>query len=134
MLQVTQHLKLSKLGTVSLDGTKIQANASKHAAVSYGRAGEMIAQLELEVQELMTRAASGEPETKDVPEIPAELTQREDRKAALQQARQVIEARAQENRIRRILSGGQTVFSSAIAPTVVPCHRNRLFEVRRAAR
>jgi transposase len=97
VLQLAQHLKLTKVGTVSLDGTKIQANASKHAAVSYARAGEMIAQLELEVQELMSRARQAEnQETKDALDIPAELTRREDRKAALQQARQVIEARAQE--------------------------------------
>jgi transposase len=97
VLQLAQHLKLTKVGTVSLDGTKIQANASKHAAVSYARAGEMIAQLELEVQELMARAQQAEnQETKDALDIPAELTRREDRKAALQQARQVIEARARE--------------------------------------
>jgi hypothetical protein len=73
---------LSKVGTVSVDGTKIQANASKHAAVSYVRAGEMIAQLELEVQELVKRAQQAEnQETKEVLDIPAELTRREDRKA-----------------------------------------------------
>jgi transposase len=97
VLQLAQHLKLTKVGAVSIDGTKIQANASKHAAVSYARAGEMIAQLELEVQELMQRAQQAEnQETKDALDLPAELTRREDRKAALQQARQVIEARAQE--------------------------------------
>lgn len=97
VLQLAQHLKLTKVGAVSVDGTKIQANASKHAAVSYARAGEMIAQLELEVQELMQRAQQAEnQETKDALDIPAELTRREERKAALQQARQVIAARAQE--------------------------------------
>ena len=94
VLQLAQHLKLTKVGTVRIDGTKIQANASKHAAVSYARAGEMIAQLELEVQELMSRAQEAEnQETKEALDIPAELTRREDRKAALQQARQVIEDR-----------------------------------------
>ena len=97
VLQLAQHLRLTKVGTISIDGTKIQANASKHAAVSYARAGEMIAQLELEVQELMQRAEQAEAqETKDGLDIPAELTRRADRKAALQQARQVIEARAKE--------------------------------------
>lgn len=97
VLQMAQHLKLTKLGTVSIDGTKIQANASKHAAVSYARAGEMLAQLELEVQELMQRAQQAEnQETKEQLDLPAELLRREDRKAALQQARQVIEARAKE--------------------------------------
>jgi hypothetical protein len=39
---VAQALKLAKFGqvTVSIDGTKILANASKHAAVSYARAGD----------------------------------------------------------------------------------------------
>ncbi len=97
VLQMAQHLKLTKLGSVSVDGSKIQANASKHAAVSYARAGEMLAQLELEVQELMTRAQQAEAqEQKDGLDIPAELTRRADRKAALQQARQIIEERAKE--------------------------------------
>ena len=55
VLQLAQHLRLARVGTVSADGTKLQANASKHAAVSYQRAGEMIAQLELEVAELLER-------------------------------------------------------------------------------
>jgi transposase len=97
VLQMGHHLKLTKVGAVSVDGSKIQANASKHAAVSYARAGEMLAQLELEVKELAERAEQAEnQETKDALDLPAELTRREDRKAALQQARQVIEARAKE--------------------------------------
>ena len=97
VLQLAHHLKLTKLGSVSVDGSKIQANASKHAAVSYARAGEMLAQLELEVKELTERAQQAEAqESKDALNIPAELTRREDRKAALQQARQIIEARAKE--------------------------------------
>ena len=97
VLQMGHHLKLTKVGTVSVDGSKIQANASKHAAVSYARAGEMIAQLELEVKELMERAEQTEgQERKDGLDIPAELTRRTDRKAALAQARQIIEARAKE--------------------------------------
>jgi len=97
VLQLAQELRLTKVGTVSVDGTKIQANASKHAAVSCQRAGEMIAELELEVQELMARAEQAEAqEAKETLDIPAELTRREKRKAALQQARQMIEERAKE--------------------------------------
>jgi transposase len=42
VLQLAQALKLAQFGqiTVSLDGTKLAANASKHAAVSYERAGQ----------------------------------------------------------------------------------------------
>jgi transposase len=97
VLQLAHHLRLTQVGTVSVDGTKIQAHASKHAAVSYRRAGELIAQLELEVQELMTRAEQAEArEVQEPLDIPAELARREKRVAALQQARQVIEARARE--------------------------------------
>src|SRR5207244_11985519 len=90
-------LRLSKVGAVSVDGTKIEANASKHAAVSYQRAGEMIEQLELEVKELMERGEQAEAqEAQETLDIPAELARREKRVAALKQARQVIEERAKE--------------------------------------
>ncbi len=97
VLQLAQQLRLSKVGTVSIDGTKIQANASKHAAVSYQRTGEMIAQLELEVSQLLERAQQAQAQESQEPlDLPAELKRREQRKAALQKARQIIEERAQE--------------------------------------
>ena len=97
VLQLAQQLRLTRVGTVSVDGTKLQANASKHAAVSYQRAGELITQLELEVQELLTRAEQTDArEAKETLDLPAELTRRDKRLAALKQARQVIEARAKE--------------------------------------
>src|SRR3989441_6122317 len=97
VLQLAQQLRLTRVGAVSVDGTKIQANASKHAAVSYQRAGEMIEQLELEVKELMERAKHAEAtEAKETLDIPAELARREKRVAALKEARQVIEQRVKE--------------------------------------
>lgn len=97
VLQLAHELRLTRVGTVSVDGTKIQANASKHAAVSYQRAGELIAQLELEVQELTTRAEQADTRAaQETLDLPAELTRREKRLTALNQARQVIEARAKE--------------------------------------
>jgi hypothetical protein len=52
VLQLAQQLNVLQFGqlTVAADGTKVMASASKHSAVSYARAGEKIAQLELEVQ------------------------------------------------------------------------------------
>jgi len=97
VLQLARELRLTRVGTVSVDGTKLAANASKHAAVSYQRAGELIAQLQLEVQELVARAEQADTRAaKDPLDIPAELQRREQRVAALQQARQIIEARAKE--------------------------------------
>jgi len=58
VLQLAQQLKVLQVGqiTVAVDGTKVLANASKHSAVSYERAGQMIAQLELEVGQLIAKA------------------------------------------------------------------------------
>lgn len=98
VLQLAQQLRLTRVGTGSVDGTKIAANASKHAAVSYQRAGELITQLELEVEELTTRAEQADTQApQETLDLPAELTRREKRLAALKQARQVIEARANSN-------------------------------------
>ena len=97
VLQYAHELKLGRVGAVSVDGTKIQANASKHSAVSYQRAGEMIEQLQMEVRELLTRAEQADAQDAATGlDVPAELVRREQRVAALQQARQVIEARAKE--------------------------------------
>jgi len=85
---------LAKRGGVSVDGTKIGANASKHAAVSHGRAAEMIAELECEVQTLMGLAEQADREARpETLKIPEELARREKRLAKLRQAKAVIEAR-----------------------------------------
>lgn len=90
---------LKKRGGVSVDGTKIAANASKHSAVSYQRAGEMIGELEKEVQELMALAESADraPEAAKL-NVPVELARRKDRQAKLARAREAIEARFEERR------------------------------------
>jgi transposase len=98
VLQLAQQLKLLRVGqlTVAVDGTKVLAYASKHSAVSYQRAGEMIAQLELEVAQLLAKAEQADATPlQDGLTIPEEITRRQERKAALAQARAEIEARAQ---------------------------------------
>ena len=87
VLPLARPLRLTRVGTVSVDGTKIQANASKHAAVSCPRAGEMIEQWELDVKEVRERAEPAEAkESQQTLDIPAELARREKRVAALRQA------------------------------------------------
>ena len=56
VLLLARELKLLKLGVVSVDGSKLDANASKHRSVTYRRAGELVDQLKLEIAELMGRA------------------------------------------------------------------------------
>lgn len=89
------HLK--KVGGISVDGTKIKANASKHSAVSYKRAGEMIEQLELEIEELTRKAEDADSAPLDDGlTLPDEIKRREDRKASLEKARQIIEERYED--------------------------------------
>ncbi len=60
VLQVARENQLSRFGTVSLDGTKIHANASRHSALSYGHAEKIEAQLKAEVQELLALAEAAD--------------------------------------------------------------------------
>ncbi len=86
-----------KLGTISLDGTKIHADASKHNAVSYKRLLEVEAQLRSEVEELFTLSEQSEqPEVPDGLVVGAEMARREDRLARLAEAKAVLQARAAE--------------------------------------
>jgi transposase len=97
VLCIARQMKLLKLGTIALDGTKIHANASRHSALSYGHAQKIEAQLEAEVKEMLARAEAADAEP--LPEglsIPEELARREERLAAIRQAKAQIEARAAE--------------------------------------
>ena len=97
VLQVARENQLSRFGTVSLDGTKIHANASRHSALSYGHAEKIEAQLKAEVQEMLKRAEAAD--QRSVPEgvdLPAEIRRREERLAAIAAAKAKIEARAKE--------------------------------------
>jgi transposase len=97
VLGMAQELKFLKVGqiTVAVDGTKVLANASKHGAVSYERAGQLIEQLEMEVAQLLAKAeAADSTPLEEGLTIPQEITRRQERKAQLARARAQIEARA----------------------------------------
>jgi len=92
LVMAKQMKKLKKVGGISVDGSKVKANASKHKAVSYKRAGEIIAEMKEEVKELMKMAE--EADGKAVEEgikIPEEIGRREERQAALEAARAEME-------------------------------------------
>ncbi len=98
VLELAQALKFLQVGriTVAVDGTKVLANASKHAAASYEHAGKTIQQLDLEVKELLAKAEQADnTPLEDGLTIPAEIQRRQERKAKLAAARTEIEARAQ---------------------------------------
>ncbi len=97
ILGIAHQMKVLKLGKVSIDGTKVKANASKHKALSYGHACKLEKQLEAEVAELLQKAESAD--NSDIPdgmEIPAELSIHQERIKAIKQAKAEIERRAAE--------------------------------------
>ncbi len=97
VLQVARENQLSRFGTVSLDGTKIHANASRHRALSYGHASMIEAHLKAEVEELLALAeAADQSSVPDGVSLPDEIKRREDRLAAIATAKAKIEARAKE--------------------------------------
>jgi transposase len=101
VLKLCQRAGLVKLGHVSLDGTKIKANASKHKAMSYKRMKEEEARLEAEVAELLKKAEGVDEEedrrygkNKRGDELPRELAFRESRLKKIREARAALEAEA----------------------------------------
>ena len=97
VLELAREMKLLKLGNVCLDGTKIQANASRHSALSHGHIEKLETQLQAEVQELL--ALAEKTDQADVPDgidLPAEIRRCEDRLAAMADAKTKIAARAEE--------------------------------------
>jgi len=101
VLKLCQKAGLVKLGHVSIDGTKIKANASRHKAMSYKRMKEEEARLEAEVQELLKKAQTVDEEEdrsygkgKRGDELPKELAFRESRLNKIKEARAALEAEA----------------------------------------
>ncbi len=101
VLRLARELGAPRLGRVAIDGSKIQANASKHKAMSYDRMHDKTRQLRQEVQGLLAQAEAadaaedaeyGAEQRGD--ELPAELQRRESRLARIREARRALEARA----------------------------------------
>lgn len=106
VVRVAKRAGMITLGTVAIDGTKIQANASKHKAMSYGRMKAEDSKLRREIRRL-TEIARGIDEAEDQEfgpdfrgdELPVELQRRQERKARIRQAMKELEeeqARADE--------------------------------------
>lgn len=97
VLELAKEMKLLKLGTVCLDGTKIHANASRHSALSHGHIEKLEVQLKAEVQELLALAEQADQaDVADGLSLPEELKRREDRLAVMAAAKIKIAARAEQ--------------------------------------
>jgi len=97
ILVLSQETGLLDLGNISLDGTKVHADASKSKAVSYKRLLELEAKLRAEVEELFVLAEHADQRVgAEGMSIPAEIAMREERLKRLAEAKAAIEARAAE--------------------------------------
>jgi hypothetical protein len=105
VLQLCQRAGLVKLGHVSLDGTKVKANASKHQAMSYGKMKEEEAHLAAKVERLLKEAQEAdEGEDQRGDELPQELAFGESRlkkireaKVALEEAKEQAQAQGKDH-------------------------------------
>ena len=101
VLRITLATGTMKLGRVALDGSKVQANASKHKAMSYARMKETERRLRQEVRRLLEHAEAIDEEEdarygrdRRGDELPAELARRETRIQKIREAKRALEERA----------------------------------------
>ncbi|HVA28046.1 MAG TPA: IS1182 family transposase [Candidatus Baltobacteraceae bacterium] len=97
ILLIAAESGMLKVGRVSIDGTKIKANASKHHALSYAHATKLERRIKNEIERLLRTAEKAD--VGDVPDgmdIPAELARREIRLQAIDEAKERIRIREQE--------------------------------------
>jgi transposase len=103
VLRLCQEAGLVKLGHVSLDSTKIKANASKHKAMSYERMLKKEQELQKQIEDLMRQAQVVDEQEdqkygkeKRGDELPEELSRRKSRLAKIREAKEALEHKARE--------------------------------------
>jgi transposase len=103
VVRLAREMGLVKLGTIAVDGTKVKANASRHKAMSYGHMLKAEAELKAQIDALLKRAQQADEAEKNAPDldIPAEIARREQRLAAIAEARQRLEQRQREAELER---------------------------------
>jgi transposase len=97
VLVIAHEMGVLKLGNISVDGSKVHADASKSHAVSYGRLLQLEQRLRAEVEELMV--VGEKVDGGDLPEgldVGFEISLRQERLLNLEKAKAVLKARAQE--------------------------------------
>lgn len=101
-VQLAIELKLASLGHISLDGSKFQANSSKHKAMSYGRLKEQEQALSREIEELVKKASHCDEEedqsykNQTGYEIPEDLKYKKARLEQIKTAKNALEEREEK--------------------------------------
>ncbi len=100
VLRLAAEVKMIKLGNLALDGSKFQANASRHKAMSYGYMTKEVERLREEIQELTRKARQTDAEedaawgSRRGDELPDELKRRQDRLVVIKEALKRLKAEA----------------------------------------
>jgi len=100
VLRIAGEAGMVKLGHIATDGTKIQGNASRHKAMSYGYMQKEVERLREDIEALVTQAYQQDAAddaalgSRRGDELPAELARRADRLATIEAAMRRLEARA----------------------------------------
>ena len=95
VLPLAKEPKLLRVGTASVDGTKVDANANRRNGIRHDRAGELRERLRGEIEGLLDRAEQADADNAPEPQgLPEELSRRETLKAKLDRACAELERRA----------------------------------------
>jgi transposase len=100
VLRLARAAGLVRLGTIAIDGTKVQGNASRHKAMSYGFMTREVGRLRAEIDALLKQAQDVDAADEAAlgarrgDELPEELRRREDRLATIEAAMKRLEAEA----------------------------------------
>ena len=139
VLRLCRKAGLVKLGHVAIDGTKVEASASKHKAMSYKRMQEEEARLRSEIDALLARADDADRKEDELhgvgrapDDLPHELQRREARLKKIREAKAALEQEAKEARAAELRERAAEQREKAANETVAPGERKRAKD--RAAR
>ena len=102
LLLMATEMGILKVGTVSIDGTHIKANASKYKNIRYDRITELEQQLDTDIAELLAEAeAADERDEDDGQRLPTDIARGEALQEKIREAKAVLEEKAREQERRR---------------------------------
>jgi transposase len=98
VVKLARECGLAKLGTISVDGTKIKASASRHKAMSYERMQKAETELTAQIEALLSKARATDEAERNEPEldVPAEIERRHERLKVIRAAKERLEARQRQ--------------------------------------
>ena len=99
VLELAREMKIRRVGEVAIDGSKIEANASKRRTRAFGQLKERSVALEKKVADLVKRAEQAdrrEAATGEGESLPAQLAAAEQRREQMRQAMALIESRKRQ--------------------------------------